>query len=92
MIQTYEEFIEADTRAEGLTIPFRDVYAILERKSGILERNSSEVEEHSFRKRGNYYERRSYNDRLSYTLDLLSKHKWLLYLDKYGNIHSGVVM
>lgn len=85
MIQTYEEFIEADTRAEGLTIPFDDVYAI-------LDENGGEVEEHNFRLRGNPYERRSYNDRLSYTLNLLSKHKWLLYLDKYGNIYNGVVM
>lgn len=96
MIQTYEDFIEADTRAEGLTIPFRDVYAILESNSSdvdaILERNSSDVEEHSFRKRGNYYERWSYEDRLEHTLDLLRKDKWLLYLDKYGNIYSGVVM
>jgi hypothetical protein len=96
MIQTHEDFIEAYARAEGLTIPFRDVYAILERNSSdvyaILERNSSEVEEHSFRKRGNYYERWSYKGRIEHTLDLLRKDKWLLYLDKYGNIYSGVVM
>ncbi len=83
MIQTYREFIDADTRAEGLTIPFRDVYAILETKW-------SDVEEHCFRLRVN--ERWSYEDRLEHTLDLLSKDKWLLYLDKYGNIYSGVIM
>ena len=85
MIQTYREFIEADAQAEGLTIPFREVY-------GILETKWSEVEEHPFRKRGNYYERHSYEWRLKYTLELLSKDKWLLYLDKYGNIYSGVIM
>ena len=85
MIQTYREFVEADTRAEGLTIPFRDVYAILEAKW-------SDVEEHNFRLRGNPYERWSYEDRLDHTLELLSKDKWLLYLDKYGNIYSGVIM
>ena len=85
MIQTYEEFVEADTRADGLTIPFRDVYAI-------LEANWSEIDEHSFRLRGNPYERYSYEDRLERTLELLRKDKWLLYLDKYGNIHTGVVM
>ena len=79
MIQTHEDFIEADTRAEGLTIPFRDVYAILE-KDG----DNEEIEEHSLRL--------SYEDRLEYTLNLLSKDKWLLYLDKYGNIFSGIVM
>ncbi len=96
MIQTHEDFVEADKRADGLTIPFIDVYAILETKWSdvyeILERNSIEVEEHSFRKRGNYYERWSYEDRLEHTLELLSKDKWLLYLDKYGNIYSGVIM
>jgi len=85
MIQTYRDFVEADSRAEGLTIPFDDVYAILETKW-------SDVEEHCFRLRGNPHERRSYEDRLEHTLDLLKKHKWLLYLDKYGNIYSGVVM
>lgn len=85
MIQTYEEFVEADTRADGLTIPFRDVYAI-------LEANWSEIDEHSFRLRGNPYERYSYEYRLERTLELLRKDKWLLYLDKYGNIHTGVVM
>ena len=83
MIQTYRDFVEADTRAEGLFIRFRDVYAILETKW-------SDVEEHCFRLRGN--ERCSYEDRLEHTLELLSKDKWLLYLDKYGNIYSGVVM
>ncbi len=87
MIQTHEDFIEADTRAEGLTIPFRDVYAILE-KDG----DNEEIEEHNFRLLGNPYERWSYEDRLEYTLNLLSKDKWLLYLDKYGNIFSGIVM
>jgi hypothetical protein len=87
MIQTYEDFKEADTRAEGLTIPFRDVYAILE-KDG----DNEEIEEHSLRLLNNSYDRYSYEDRLEYTLDLLSKDKWLLYLDKYGNIYSGVVM
>ena len=85
MIQTYREFIDADTRAEGLTIPFRDVYAIIETKW-------NDVEEHCFRLRNNSYERYTYEDRLEYTLGLLSKDKWLLYLDKYGNIYSGVIM
>lgn len=85
MIQTYEEFIDADTRAEGLTIPFDDVYAI-------LDENRGEVELHCFRLRGNEYKRQHYKDRLEHTLDLLKKHKWLLYLDKYGNIYSGVIM
>jgi len=85
MIQTYRDFVEADSRAEGLTIPFDDVYAILETKW-------SDVEEHCFRLRGNPHEKRSYEDRLKHTLDLLKRHKWLLYLDKYGNIYSGVVM
>tara|TARA_R100000951_G_scaffold86345_1_gene74055 strand:- start:606 stop:863 length:258 start_codon:yes stop_codon:yes gene_type:complete len=85
MIQTYEEFIDADTRAEGLTIPFDDVYAI-------LDENGGEVEEHCFRLRDNLDERGSYKDRLEHTLDLLKRHKWLLYLDKYGNIYSGVIM
>tara|TARA_Y100000385_G_scaffold280473_1_gene331737 strand:+ start:599 stop:850 length:252 start_codon:yes stop_codon:yes gene_type:complete len=83
MIQTYRDFVEADTRAEGLFIRFRDVYAILETKW-------SDVEEHCFRLRGN--ERWSYEDRLEHTLELLSKEKWLLYLDKYGNIYSGAIM
>ena len=83
MIQTYRDFVEADTRAEGLFIRFRDVYAILETKW-------SDVEEHCFRLRGN--ERWSYEDRLEHTLELLSKDKWLLYLDKYGNIYSGAIM
>ncbi len=85
MIQTYQEFLDADLNAQGLTIPFRDVY-------GILEKDSLDVIEHSFRKRDNHYERWSYEDRLEFTLDLLRKDEWLLYLDKYGNIHSGVVM
>jgi len=85
MIQTYEEFIEADTRAEGLTIPFDDVYAI-------LDENRGEVEEHCFRLRDNLDKRQHYKDRLEHTLDLLKRHKWLLYLDKYGNIYSGVIM
>ena len=82
MILTHKEFIDADTRAEGLTIPFDDVYAILEENGEV----------HNFRLRGDEYERYTYEDRLEYTLGLLSKDKWLLYLDKYGNIHSGVVM
>ena len=87
MIQTHEDFIEAYTRAEGLTIPFGYVYAILE-KDG----DNEEIEEHSLRLLNNSYERYSYEDRLQYTLNLLSKDKWLLYLDKYGNIFSGIVM
>lgn len=85
MIQTIEDFWKADTLAEGLTIPFDDVYAI-------LDENRGEVEEHCFRLRGNPHERQHYKDRLEHTLDLLKKHKWLLYLDKYGNIYNGVVM
>jgi hypothetical protein len=42
MIQTIEDFWKADTLAEGLTIPFDDVYAI-------LDENGGEVEEHNFR-------------------------------------------
>lgn len=87
MIQTTEDFLEAEAQAQGLTIPFREVYGILE-KDG----DNAEIEEHPFRKRGNYYERRSYEWRLKYTLDLLIKDKWLLYLDKYGNIFGGVIM
>jgi len=87
MIQTHEDFIDADIRAEGITIPFRDVYAILDKYG-----DNQDIEEHNFRLRGNPYERWSYEDRLEYTLELLSKDKWLLYLDKYGNIYSGVVM
>jgi len=87
MIQTHEDFIEADTRAEGLIIAFRDVYAILE-KDG----DNEEIESHSLRLSNNWYERYSYEYRLEYTLNLLAKDKWLLYLDKYGNIFSGIVM
>jgi len=85
MIHTFEEFIDADTRADGLTIPFNDVYAI-------IDENRGEVELHCFRLRDNEYKRQHYKDRLEHTLDLLKKNKWLLYLDKYGNIFGGVVM
>ena len=36
MIQTHEDFIDADIRAEGITIPFRDVYAILEKDGDMI--------------------------------------------------------
>ena len=83
MIRTYNDFIEADKRAEGMEIPFREVYAI-------LQNNMYDVEEHSFRLR-NHYDRQSYEYRLEHTFDLLKRGEWLLYIDKYGNIFSGII-